>query len=112
MGRLIVMNVLLAMMGCGKLIMTLELKDVQNFAVEIAEAGGKKTLKITGLSKHSGMSVWKDRLERVGGGEVVVKVILAPPRSGGSGSFSVVVPVDNDIERVSFGDERKEIWHR
>lgn len=91
--------------------MVLELKDVQNFKVAEEKIPDGLTLELSGLAFHSSMAVGKVTTNRVGN-DLQVIVLLTPARKGLRGDFRYRLAVGDDVERVLFGNERKEVWRR
>jgi hypothetical protein len=95
--------------GCKESSMVLELDYVQDLQVNSNNKQDK--LNIKGLCFHSALAIDKITTERQEK-RLVIKVHLAPARSGLSGSFNYDLDLPLDVTKVVFGNEEKVIWKR
>lgn len=88
---------------------TLELKDVIGFAATEARAGDRLVVRLAGTCGHSALVV--TQIEEVREGDAVnVRVRLALPAAGRSGTFEHRVDVPAGVRTVTFGEARAVVW--
>jgi hypothetical protein len=91
--------------------MIAEVNDVKLFSVEEVGYGQQARVKIKGLVFHSSIAVESVKIRRIGNSAQVL-LELTPARPELSGSFTIVVPADSDLDRILFGHSATEIWHQ
>lgn len=117
---LIVLTILVAALACVVIIFTksgnivLEYKDVGYFDTrEISTVkNNRQYLLISGESNSSSLNIGeiKETLENK---DMVVRVYTTLSRANNKdGSFMHAVKIDNNIDRILFGNEKRVIWER
>jgi hypothetical protein len=103
----LVAGALLAACG-GDNELTLKLEDVQVFKAQQSRPG---ELLLSGLAFHSALAV--ERIDIVRQEDAIqVNVMLVPAKAGMSGSFTYALPLDDKVDRVTFGDAETLVWRR
>jgi len=92
----------------------LEYKDISDFDTkEISTINNnRKYLLVSGECNHSSLNIGEIK-ENLENRDMVIKVYTTLSRANNKdGSFMYAVKVDNNIERILFGNEKKVIWER
>ena len=116
----IVLTILIAALACVIIIFTksgnmvLEYKDVSAFDTqEISTVkNNRQYILISGESNSSSLNIGeiKETLENK---DIIVRVYTTLSRTDNKdGSFMHAVKIDDNIDRILFGDEQKVIWNK
>jgi len=92
--------------------MVLEYKDVSDFDTkEISTIkNNRKYLLISGESNHSSLNIGEIK-ESLENRDMVIRVYTTLSNTNNrDGSFMYAVKIDNNIDRILFGNEKKVIW--
>jgi hypothetical protein len=107
---LCVVTILLGVTACQRQTV-LEHKDVQSFRVVELNGHPQQTIRISGLTFKSSMSV--RRIEtRERANSIIVLVFIGLAKENESGSFSYDLILSPSVQDVRFGDNEIVIWRR
>ena len=90
----------------------LEYQYVLSFQTEEHYKNNRTYLLVSGHCGHSSLNIG-EITERLDGRDMVVRIYTTLSRANNrDGSFLHAVKIDDNIDRILFGDEKKVIWQR
>lgn len=89
----------------------LEKEYTLNLVVSPKDLKGQPGITVSGLCGHSSYAV--DRIEVVKKNQTMnILILLAKPKPGMSGAFSKWIPLVDDVNSITLGEENAVIWTR
>ena len=99
---------MIALIGCNQEV--LKYKNTADLKVDSISKNGKTYFVVSGLCMNSSFNV-DYVISKITGDSLIVEVLLTLKRKKrSSGNFSKIILVNNHINMILFGKERKVIW--
>lgn len=90
----------------------LEYNDIDNFEITECRNGNELSIKISGLCMHSNYVIKKIDLQKKND-ELKIKIKISIfKKKNDTGRFLYELKISDDVQKIFFGNDEVEIWHK